>query len=252
MPIRDWSRIDPNLFDHFHQRWTTAICDALNGGVLPEGFSALIEQHAMGLVPDVLAVHRRSGNRPAEPKGGAVVATPPKIRHVFESPDQSLVNRANRVVVRHLLGDVVCMIEIVSPGNKSSKIALLSFVEKTYEFLRAGVNVLVIDLFPPTRRDPDGIHAVLWEPFANDEPFVLPAEKPLVVATYRAGDLASGWPMRAEVELVGVGDSLPDMPAYLDVIHHVPVPLEPTYQEAWITCPPDMRYLVEHGSLPGE
>src|SRR5689334_21320880 len=114
MPIHDWSRVDPNLFHHFHQRWTIAICDALNGGLLPSGFSALIEQHAMGLVPDVLAVQRQSRPRPAEPKGGAVVATPPKARLVFETPDQSLVNRANRVVVRHRLGDVVCIIEIVS------------------------------------------------------------------------------------------------------------------------------------------
>lgn len=56
MPIHDWSRVDANLFHHFHQRWTVAIADALNTGVLPPGFSALVEQHAAGLVPDVLAV----------------------------------------------------------------------------------------------------------------------------------------------------------------------------------------------------
>lgn len=250
MPIHDWSQVDANLFHDFHQTWSVSIRNALNSGVLPEGYSALVEQHAMGLVPDVLGVQRRGRARPAEPKGGAVVATPRKAQYVFEAP--SLVERANRVVVRHQLGDVVCMIEIVSPGNKSSKAALLAFVDKTYEFLRAGVNVLVIDLLPPTRRDPGGIHSVLWEPFADDEPFVLPADKPLVLAAYRAGERASGWPIRAEVELVGIGDALPDMPAYLDVVHHVPVPLERTYQEAWTSCPADMRHLVEHGSLPTE
>ena len=42
------------------------------------------------------------------------------------------------------------------------------------------------------------------------------------------------------------------MPAYLNPDSYVPVPLESTYQAAWETCPPDMRYLVEHGKLPDE
>jgi hypothetical protein len=58
---------------------------------------------------------------------------------------------------------------------------------------------------------------------------------------------------RAEyVNLIGVGDTLPDMPAYLDGCGYVPVPLEATYQAAWATCPADMRELVETGRLPGE
>ena len=56
----------------------------------------------------------------------------------------------------------------------------------------------------------------------------------------------------AYVELVGVGDPLPDMPAYLDVSGWVPVPLEATYQAAWATCPADLRELVETGKLSGE
>ena len=34
------------------------------------------------------------------------------------------MKRANRVVVRHHLGDVVCAIELVSPGNKGGRIAI--------------------------------------------------------------------------------------------------------------------------------
>ena len=65
MPVHDWSRVDANVFQHFHQRWTIAICDTLNAGLLPHGYSALVEQHAGGLVPDVLALERRS--RPSRP-----------------------------------------------------------------------------------------------------------------------------------------------------------------------------------------
>jgi hypothetical protein len=53
-------------------------------------------------------------------------------------------------------------LEIVSPGNKSGKAALARFVEKTVDFLEAGVHVLVVDLFPPSVRDPQGIP---WEAF---------------------------------------------------------------------------------------
>ena len=58
MPVHDWSQVDANVFHHFHQRWTIAICDTLNAGLLPPGFSALAEQHAAGLVPDVPPTYR--------------------------------------------------------------------------------------------------------------------------------------------------------------------------------------------------
>jgi hypothetical protein len=60
MPIHDWTRVDANLFHDFHQTWTVAIRNALNGGILPRGYAALVEQHAAGLVPDVLALQLRS------------------------------------------------------------------------------------------------------------------------------------------------------------------------------------------------
>jgi hypothetical protein len=64
MPVHNWSRVDANLFHHFHQGWTMAICNALNAGRLPKGFSALVEQRAGGLIPDVLARQRRSRQPP--------------------------------------------------------------------------------------------------------------------------------------------------------------------------------------------
>jgi hypothetical protein len=51
MPIHDWSRKPVGLFHHFHQRWAVSICDALNAGRLPDGFYALLEQHAAGVIP---------------------------------------------------------------------------------------------------------------------------------------------------------------------------------------------------------
>jgi hypothetical protein len=246
VPIHDWSHIDANLFHHFHQAWTITLCNALNGGLLPKGYSALVEQHAAGVVPDVLALqHRPRRNRPAEPTGGNVVtATQPKTRHVIRAQEEISANRGNRIAIRHPLGRVVCIIEIVSPGNKGSRSALRSFVEKAVDFLRQGVNLLVVDLFPPSARDPQGIHKAIWDEI-EDKPFTLPPDKPLTLAAYVAG-----LPKTAYVEPVGVGDPLPDGPAYLDPDSWVPVPLESTYQATWASCPEDMREAVERGAPP--
>jgi hypothetical protein len=251
MPVHDWGRVDANVFHHFHQRWTIAICDALNAGLLPSGYSALVEQHAGGLVPDVLALQRRlESSRRTEPAGGTLTATPPKTRLVRHAKI-TLAARANRIAIRHRLGEVVCILEVVSPGNKSGRAALRAFVKKTIEFLRQGIHVLVVDILPPTLRDPQGMHKVIWDEI-DEEPFELPTGKPLTLAAYVAGDLLTGRETTAYVELVGVEDTLPDMPAYLDAGGYVPVPLEAAYQAAWATCPADLRELVETGRLSGE
>jgi hypothetical protein len=250
MPVHDWARVDANVFHHFHQSWTVAIASALNAGLLPSGFSALVEQHAGGLVPDVLALQRRPRpNRPEEPRG-VLMATPPQTRLVRQAKTV-LAARANRIVIRHRLGEVVCIIEIVSPGNKSGRTALRKFVEKAIDCLQQGIHLLVIDILPPTPRDPRGMHKVIWDEI-DEEPFELPPDKPLTLAAYVAGDLKADLETTAYVELIGVGDTLPDMPTYLDRSGYVLVPLEATYQAAWATCPADLRELVETGKLPGE
>lgn len=233
MPVHDWSRVDASAFHHFHQAWTLAICTRLNAGLLPPGYSALVEQHAGGVFPDVLALERRPRAGALQPAGDALAA------------------RGNRVAIRHRLGEVVCVIEVVSPGNKSSRSALRAFVQKTLDFLRSGVHLLVVDLLPPTRRDPQGIHKAIWDEFDEDEPFELPPGKPLTLAAYVAGDLIAGIETTVYAEFVGVGDPLPDMPAWLDRSGYVPVPLESSYAAAWEACPADLREWVETGVVPG-
>jgi hypothetical protein len=251
MPVHDWKPVDANLFHHFHQRWTIAICDELNER-LPSPYSALVEQHAGGLVPDVIALERRGGLGPVEEaQGGVLTLLPPRTKFVIESTEDILAARANRIVIRHRLGDIVCIIEIVSPGNKSSRPALKAFVEKSVAFLQNSVNLLVVDLFPPTPRDPEGIHKAIFDEI-EDVPFEFSPEEPLTLAAYVAGDLAAGISTRAYVQPIAVGAVLPDMPAYLDREANVPVPLESTYQTAWNRCPKDMQVLVETGKLPGE
>jgi hypothetical protein len=211
-------------------------------GRLPKGYFALVElREASGTVPDVLTLHRqlRSGERP-EPRGGlAVASAPPRARFVSRATDEDVyAARANRVVVRESRGEVVSVIEIVSPGNKVSRYAVRSFAGKAVDLLRQGVNLLVIDLFPATPRDPQGMHKVIWDE-VMEEPFELPPDKPLTLASYSAGP-----PKTAYVEPVAVGDALPDRPAFLDPDTYVPVPLEETYQATWAACPEEFKEAV--------
>jgi hypothetical protein len=248
MPVHDWTRVDANVFHHFHQRWTIAICDALNAGILPTGYSALVEQHTGGLIPDVLALeHRLRPSATEDPGAGTIIATAPRTSLVRRAKSV-LAARANRIVIRHRLGDIVSVVEIVSPGNKSGRAAIRAFVAKTLEFLRQGIHVLVIDILPPTPRDPSGMHKAIWDEI-EEEPCELPKGRSLTLASYVAGDLVVGRETTAYVEFVGVGDDLPDMPAYLCAEGYVAVPLEASYHTAWMTCPAVMRELVETGRL---
>lgn len=244
MPIHDWSRVEHGLFHDFHQAWTIEIRNALNGGVLPPQFFALAEQFVSGPIPDVVTLQRRGASSQSADGNSATLAdSPPQARFVTSAELDPFVRRANRIVIKHRLGQVVAVVEVVSPGNKSSRHALRQFVEKAYELLRQGIHLLVVDLFPPSPRDPQGIHKAIWDEI-QDELFVLPADKPLTVAAYWAGD-----PKTAYVEPVAVGDRLPDSPIFLDLGTYVAAPLEASYQLTWDKCPSALKEVVQN---PGE
>jgi hypothetical protein len=247
MPIHDWTRVPSGLFHHFHQDWSIEIARTLNRGRLPKGLSALVEQRAGPRESDVLAIesqNRRPRAEGAPGEGGVATLTPPVTRIMRRTTKEIYAVRANRVVVRHHLGRIVAVIEIVSPGNKDSRAALRDFVDKTIEFLRAGVHVLIVDLFPPTPRDPFGLHKVIWDEI-TEEDFVFPEGKDRILASYETGGVRAAY-----VEPVGVGDALPDMPLFLASGFHVPVPLEPTYRATWDASPEELRAAVETGLLP--
>jgi len=240
MPIHDWSRVEPGIFHHFHQTWTIEIASALNAGGLPPGFFAMAEQILAGPIPDVVTLQRRPKAGDSRWSGGgiAVADAPPRARFITSAEVDRYAARANRIVIKHRLGEVVAVLEIVSPGNKHSRNALRSFVRKAEELLRQGINLLVVDLFPPSPRDPQGIHKAIWDEI-EERPFELPADKRLTIAAYDAGELPTAY-----VEPVAVGDPLPEMPLFLEPGTYVPAPLEATYMSTWNKCPDAIRELV--------
>jgi len=237
MPIHDWTRLEAGDFHHFHQCWVVAIGNALNSGLLPPGYIAMAEQVTGRPIPDVVTLHTREPE--GEPGGIAIATAPPIARVIAKLERINYAKRADRVVIRHGRGKVVAIIEIVSPGNKESRNAIRSFVEKAADILNQGVNLLIVDLFPPTPRDPQGIHKAITDEF-GDEPFEAASGKPLIVASYVGGDIPTAY-----VESVGVGDPLPSLPIFLSETRYIPAPLETTYQEAWAVFPALLKELFD-------
>ena len=202
---------------------------ALNTGVLPPDYFALPEQSIRGPVPDVLTLKLspERGHPTETTPGLAVAAAPPRTRLVRRAEETIYVRKADRIAVRHRHGQVVAVVEIVSPGNKASKNELRAFVEKTANLIAQGVHLLVIDLIPPSKRDPQGIHKAIWDEFVEED-FELPADQRLTLAAYDAGP-----PPVAYVEPVAVGQPLPAMPLFLKPEFYVPAPLEDTYRITW-------------------
>lgn len=244
MPIHDWTRVDAGLFHDFHQDWTIELRRSLNAGRLPAGYVALADQQTGGPIPDVLTLNRGpKGRGKSEPAGGTAIATsPPQARFIITSEASIYAQRATRIVIQHRHGEIVAVIEIVSPGNKSSVNALRAFVRKAADLIWQGIHLLVVDLFPPSERDSQGIHKAIWDEI-EDVPFVLPADKPLTVVSYRASPTKMAY-----VEPVAVGDTLPELPIFLTDYDYVKAPLEESYQTSWAAFPSDFKPLLENTS----
>src|SRR5947209_18675966 len=152
MPIHDWIRVIPGIFHDFHHEWVAQLKHALNGGLLPPDYYALAEQMTGPLGPDVLTLRHpteRTPPTPPEPSGGvALAAAEPRVGYRVRSEAPLYAAKANGVVIRHRSGHrVIAIVEIVSPGNKASRRELRRFVGKAARALRAGLHLLMIDLF---------------------------------------------------------------------------------------------------------
>jgi hypothetical protein len=241
--MHDWTRVKAGTYHSVHYRWVAAIVDRLNAGLLPAGYFALPEQIIAGRETDGVTLQTGPRAKPSSASGrGVAVASPrPKTRFVvpIASDLERYARKANRVAIHHELGNVVAVIEIVSPGNKDREHSLRSFVDKAVELLEQQVNLLLIDPFPPGKHDPQGIHKAIADTFI-DQPFELPQDKPLTLAAYQVEPIRT-----AHVEPIAVGDRLPDMPLFLDGELSITVPLEEIYQTTWNVLPVEVRTLLE-------
>jgi hypothetical protein len=246
MPVHDWTRVEAGIFHDLHAAWIIEIRKALNGGLLPQGYYSLAEQHTGHTIADVLTLH--ASPPPVEPwtlppaTGGNVVAeAPPRVRRKQTVEPEVLALRRS-LAIRHVSGHrLVALLEIVSPANKDRARHVEDFAAKAVDALDTGVHLLVVDLFPPGTHDPHGMHGVIQQRLKqSDEPYDLPSDEPLTLASYAAGPRVDVY-----LEHLAVGTLLPEMPLFLRPDRYVNLPLESTYQAAYGGMPAFWRDVIE-------
>jgi hypothetical protein len=253
MPAHDWTRVEDGIFHSFHLSWISRIYDGLNAGLLPANYYALAEQHAGETVPDILTLHRRDsdsetgGSSASSPGGGGsallLEEAPPRVAIVTEFDADVYARLRRTLTIRHVTDDtLVAMIEIVSPGNKSSRHAFDQFLEKVLAALDHGIHLLIADLHPRTPRDPDGIHAAIADALGKNIGNA-DLNKPLTLVSYRAASDRRGY-----AQPFAVGDRLAEMPLFLTAESYVNVPLEETYESAFSSIPKHLRDVLEHST----
>jgi hypothetical protein len=247
MPAHDWNLVDDGIFHGFHTVWIGALNNALNEGLLPEGYYALPEQHFGRPIADVLTLHSSPAPvtqpfpLPPDTGGTALAETPPRVRHRQTIPPGALARRRT-LAIRHVSGHrLIALLEIVSPANKDRAEHVVDLATKVVDALDLGVHVLIVDLFPPGTHDPSGLHGAILERLQqSQQPFSMPDDEPLALVSYAA---------RPQVEVfleqIAVGFPLPVMPLFLRPDRYIDVPLEATYMSAYRGMPAFWRDVLE-------
>jgi hypothetical protein len=246
MPIHDWNRGDDSLFHSFHLDWVVRLCERLNKGLLPSSAYAMSETFDHRVKPPFLDM-AEPGHRFKDPGIPGNVHHledhPPRTHSVFSS---NQVEYACRVVTIRAWDThhVDAAILLVCQQDKRTRARLEKFAERAVAALSHGIHLLIVDLFPPSRRDPQGIHKAIWDR-VRETPFALPPEKPLTVVSYAVGRETTAY-----VEPLAVGDALPEIPIFLTPDSYVPCPLESTYQTAWQHFPAQLKGPLESPPAP--
>jgi hypothetical protein len=251
MPVHDWTLVQPGIFHHFHTAWITHLSEALKP-ILPRGYYALAEQHLGRKQGDVLALHASDPDEhakaPEPPHDGtvAVAEAPPKVSRRLEAFPAAKGGRRT-LTIRHLSGHrIIALVEILSPGNKSSADSVAEFVNKALAALRAKIHLMIVDLFPPSTHDPQGMSGVVWEHLDANE-FALPDGKPLTLASFAAGTSTVVY-----LEHLAVGDPLTDMPLFLTSQRYVNLPLASTYDLTFDGMPDFWRDVLQGHKTNGD
>ena len=159
--------------------------------------------------------------------------------YVVNSDFDRTYNKGSILVMDTSGNRIVAVIELVSPGNKSNARSMTAFVDKAVASLQTGYHRLIVDLFPTTSRDPEGIHGAITQALGV-ESVSFDGSEPLTLAAY-----SSGASIRAYIEPTAVGKPLMDMPLFLTPETYVNVPLESTYTGAYLDLPRHLKAVLD-------
>ena len=193
------------MWEEVHTRLIVAIADALGPQVRPK-YRVGVEQRTYLAVmtpdeyelvgkPDVLVVIPRHQTQSVHASGTAVGVAP----HIAELPMPEEITERYLVVRDVVTGEVITVMELLSPTNKLTREGRLQYERKRLEVLGSATHLIEIDLL------------------RAGEPFPLRLRGTAARSDYRI--LVSRAPMRpqAEVYLFTIRDPIPA----------IPVPLQP-------------------------
>ena len=257
MPVHDWKRVKAGIFHDFHQKWNVTVCDALNDGLLPEDYYALVEQNATeedddggGRRPnlDVLTLGRLGEDLDGPPvaprddfdlgNATALVDAPPRTRITIAGDAATYAERRKTVVVRHAVRDdrPVALLEIASPGNKDRPSSVAAFVGKCEAAFAAELHLVVIDVHPPRRHDPGRLPATVADAVG------LAFDEGIEVA---AASFEADFTPRAYADPFADGEDLPVLPLFYKSGWYVNLDLQATYDAAFARVPRRWRQVLE-------
>jgi hypothetical protein len=236
MPIHDWTRTSEAAYHSFQLDWVAKLSANLNRGLLPKPCYAMtetLELHPKATFcelpePDDASVHR---NWDVDLPNAA--DSPP--RTTFRVSDERTQYACRIVTIRDEFHQPIAAVLFLTQQDKQTSYRLDQITRFAVGAITRGVHLLIVDLFPPSKRDPQGIHKVIWDRIRG-ESFELPPDKRLTLAAYSAGTTLTGY-----IEPVTVGDTLPDMPIFLTADRYVRCPLEATYQASWDVFPKALK-----------
>src|SRR5207237_624691 len=96
-------RAPAGTFHDFHATWIPMLKRVLNRDVLPEGYYAMAEQAAGGIIPDVLTLQAIDGHAAGQQDSGgtAVAERPPRVKITARIEQDLYLEKVNRIVIRH-------------------------------------------------------------------------------------------------------------------------------------------------------
>jgi hypothetical protein len=225
MPLHDWNQLAD--WETVHGAWVVELHRWLKAR-LPAGFRSTLAT-VPSLVVAPVPVHPDVSVR-RHPEPPEAPPTPPGDLLAMD-PDEKVtlaLAEADRAVHVHHGGNLVAVLELLSPANKDRPDKRRRTTDRYVGYLLNGIHLLVVDVHPR----PEGFS------FADDVAAVLeyatPALPPPFAVSYRVGarDPELGQDLEVWRRPLAVGQSLPTLPLPLTRELAVRVDLESTYTRA--------------------
>ena len=224
MPLHDWARTEG--WDGVHHLWLSELVRHIKPRLPPEyrahlGTVPAISLDAVATKPDVSVRHWETDNGNKAPAAPNEFGEPEEeVATVALDPDKALM-----VTYR---GQLVAVIEIISPGNKDRPASRATYMARYLGYLKSLVNLMLVDVHPRPLgfSFADALAAELQLERA-------PLPTPMAIV-YRVGEPApdGGSFLGTWSRRLSVGEPLPTLPLPLSVRSAVTVDLETTYSSA--------------------